>query len=170
MDVIRELDGKKPRIHPTAFVSEAAYVVGDVEVGAGSSVWPGTVIRADAGIIKIGSNTCIQDGSVVHADDDAFIGDNVVIGHQVLCHAKRVGEWSLIGNGASVNDGVEIGEGSLVASGAAVIERMVIPPGSLVLGVPARVRGGLQDRHRELIRMTVEEYIEKGARFKSNGL
>ena len=168
--VIRDLDGKKPRIHPTAFVSEAAYVVGDVEIGAGSSVWPGTVIRADAGIIKIGSNTCIQDGSVVHADDDAFIGDNVVIGHKVLCHAGKVGDWSLIGNGASVNDGADIGEGSLVASGAVVIERMSIPPGSLVVGVPARVRGSLQERHRELIRMTVEEYIHKGARFRSNGL
>jgi carbonic anhydrase/acetyltransferase-like protein (isoleucine patch superfamily) len=168
--VIRELDGKMPRIHPTAFVSEAAYVVGDVEIGAGSSVWPGTVIRADAGIIKIGSNTCIQDGSVVHADDDAFIGDNVVIGHKVLCHAGKVGDWSLIGNGASVNDGADIGEGSLVASGAVVIERMSIPPGSLVVGVPARVRGSLQERHRDLIRMTVEEYIHKGARFKSNGL
>ncbi len=168
--VIRELDGRKPRIDPTAFVSEAAYVVGDVEIGAGSSVWPGTVIRADAGSIKIGSNTCIQDGSVVHGDDDVVIGNNVVIGHKVLCHARTVGDWSLIGNGASVNDGAEIGEGSLVASGAVVIERMSIPAGSLVVGIPARVRGSLKERHKELIRMTVEEYIHKGARFKSNGL
>ena len=88
----------------------------------------------------------------------------------MLCHARTVGDWSLIGNGASVNDGAEIGEGSLVASGAVVIERMSIPAGSLVVGVPARVRGSLKERHTELIRMTVEEYIHKGARFRSNGL
>ena len=167
--MIREFDGKLPKIHPTAFVSEAAYVVGDVEIGAGSSIWPGTVIRADAGSIVIGSNTCIQDGSVVHGDDDVVIGSNVVIGHKVLCHAGTVGDGSLIGNGATVNDGADIGEGSLVASGAVVIERMSIPPGSMVVGIPARVRGSVQERHTELIRLTVEEYIHKGELYRSQG-
>ena len=67
-----------PKIHPTAFISEFAYVIGDVEIGEGSSVWPGSVVRADMGSIKIGKNTCVQDNSVVHGDDDVVIGDDVV--------------------------------------------------------------------------------------------
>ena len=140
-NLIRSLDGVGPRVHPTAFVSEAAYVVGDVEIGEGSSVWPGTVIRGDSGRISIGRFTCIQDNSVVHGDDDVVIGDKVVIGHRVLCHARRVGHRVLIGNGATVNDGVTIGEDSLLASGTVVIDKMEIPARSLVVGVPGRVRG-----------------------------
>ena len=82
--MIRSLDGKSPKIHPAAFVSEFAYVIGNVEIGEGSSIWPGAVVRADMGKITIGSFTCVQDNSVVHGDADVVIGDRVVIGHQVL--------------------------------------------------------------------------------------
>ena len=167
--MIRSLDGKSPKIHPTAFVSEFAYVVGDVEIGEGSSVWPGTVIRADAGKIAIGKNTCIQDNSVVHGDDDVSIGDNVVIGHRVMCHAKTVGNSVLIGNGAVVNDGVEIGEYSLLASGCMVVDNMQIGPRSLVMGVPARVRGEVQERHAALIDSTGAHYVERAQRYKRQG-
>jgi len=167
--VIRSLDGKSPNIHPTAFVSEFAYLIGDVEIGEGSSVWPGTVIRADAGKITIGKNTCIQDNSVLHGDADVVIGDNVVIGHRVMCHAKTVGNRVLIGNGATLNDGVEIGEDSLVASGCMVIEDMEIKPRSVVMGIPAKVRGEVQERHLELIRRTAEGYARKAQRYKSQG-
>ncbi len=119
--MIRSLDGISPRVHPTAFVSEFAYVIGDVEIGEGSSVWPGTVIRADMGRITIGKYTCVQDNSVVHGDADVVIGDYVVIGHRVMCHAKMIGNRVLIGNGATINDGVAIGEDSLIASGAMVV-------------------------------------------------
>lgn len=167
--MIRSLDGKTPRIHPTAFVSEFAYVVGDVEIGEGSSVWPGTVIRADAGKISIGKNTCIQDNSVVHGDDDVRIGDNVVIGHRVMCHAKTVGNSVLIGNGAVVNDGVEIGEYSLLASGCMVVDNMQIAARSLVMGVPARIRGEISERHAELIDRTGSHYVDRAQRYKSQG-
>ena len=158
--MIRSLDGIVPLIHPSAFVSEFAYVIGDVEIGEGSSVWPGTVIRADAGKISIGKNTCIQDNSVVHGDADVVIGDNVVIGHRVMCHAGVVGNRVLIGNGAVVNDGAEIGEDSLVASGAMVIEKMQIPPESMVVGVPARIKGKIADRHKLLIEATAQGYVK----------
>ena len=167
--MIKSLDGKSPRVHPTAFVSEAAYLIGDVEIGEGSSVWPGVVIRADMGRIEIGSRTCIQDNSVVHGDADVTIGDRVVIGHRVLCHARRVGDGVLIGSGATVNDGAEIGGYSLVASGAMVIEEMRIPERSLVVGVPARIRGGVEERHVRLIASTCESYIEKAKRYKRQG-
>ncbi len=167
--MIRSLDGKSPKIHPTAFVSEFAYVVGDVEIGEGSSVWPGTVIRADAGKISIGKNTCIQDNSVVHGDDDVTIGDNVVIGHRVMCHAKTVSNSVLIGNGAVVNDGVEIGEYSLLASGCMVVDNMQIAARSLVMGVPARIRGEIGERHADLIDRTGSHYVERAQRYKSQG-
>ncbi|MDD9995610.1 MAG: hypothetical protein OXS35_07695 [Dehalococcoidia bacterium] len=88
--MIRSINGKTPRVHPGAFVSEFAYVVGDVEIGEGSSVWPGTVIRGDSGTVVIGKNTCIQDNSVVHGDADVEIGDDVVVGHRVLCHGRVI--------------------------------------------------------------------------------
>ena len=168
--MIRGLDGKLPKIHPTAFVSEAAYVIGDVELGEGSSIWPGAVVRADAGKITIGRHTNVQDNSVVHGDADVVIGDRVVIGHMALCHARRVGDRVLIGSGATVNDGVEIGEGSLVASGAMLVENMSVPPGSLVVGVPGRVRGPVEPRHTEVIRSVCDAYIQKAQRYKRQGL
>jgi carbonic anhydrase/acetyltransferase-like protein (isoleucine patch superfamily) len=168
--MIRSLDGVSPRIHPTAFVSEAAYVIGDVEIGEGSSVWPGTVIRADMGKITIGKYTCIQDNSVVHGDADVVIGDYVVIGHRVMCHARVVGDRALIGNGATVNDGVEIGEESLLASGTVVVDNMVIPPRSLVMGIPGRVKEEVKERHLAIIERDRNIYIEKAQRYKKQGL
>ena len=167
--MIRSLDGVGPRIHPSAFVSEFAYLIGDIEIGEGSSIWPGTVVRADMGKITIGKYTCIQDNSVVHGDADVVIGDRVVIGHRALCHASAVGDGALIGSGATVNDGVQIGEGSLVGSGAMVTENMAIPPGSLVVGVPARIRGTVEERHTKLISTTCDHYVEKARRYKRQG-
>ena len=167
--MIKGLGGKTPRIHPTVFVSETAYIIGDVEIEENSSVWPGTVIRADAGFIRIGKNTCIQDNSTIHGDADVEIGDNVVIGHKVLCHARLVGNSSLLGSGCTVNDGVEIGDGSLIASGAVLMENVVIPPKSLVVGIPGKVRGHVKQRHTNLIEATGLHYVAKGYRYKSEG-
>ena len=115
--MIRSLQGKSPKIHPTAFVSEAAYVIGDVEIGENSSIWPGAVIRADNGKITVGANTNIQDNSVVHSDAESTIGSGVTIGHNVLWHGRSLADNCLVGNGATVNDGVEVGELSIVGSG-----------------------------------------------------
>ena len=167
--MIRSLNKKTPQIHPNAFVSEAAYIVGDVQIDEGASIWPGTVIRADSGYIKIGKNTGIQDNSVLHADDDGVIGENVVIGHRVLCHAKNVGDRSLIGNGATVNDGVIIGEDSLLASGTVVLENQQFEARSMVVGVPGKRIGKVQNRHIELIKNIAEMYKDRGELYKSEG-
>lgn len=166
--MIRSLDGIKPDIHPTVFVSEFAYVVGDVTIGEGSSVWPGVVIRADMGKIVIGKYTNIQDNSVVHGDADVEIGDHVVIGHRVLCHAKEVSDRVLIGNGATINDGVTIGEDSVLASGTMVLDNMKISARSIVMGVPGRVRGQVEQRHIDLTKYYCGVYIEKAKRYKAN--
>ena len=167
--MIRSLDGKAPKIHPSAFVSEFAYLVGDVEIGEESGVWPGVVIRADNGKIKIGARTCVQDNSVVHGDGDVVIGDQVVIGHRVLCHASKVGDRALIGSGATVNDGAVIGDDSLVASGAMVLEHMEIPARSMAAGLPARIRGAVSERHTALISRASEDYVRKARRYKAQG-
>lgn len=168
--MIRGWKGKHPRVHPLAFVSEAAYVVGDVELGENSSVWPGTVVRGDSGKITIGRNTGIQDGSIVHSDADAWIGDNVTIGHGVVCHARRIADNCLIANGAILNDGVEVGEWSLVASGAVVLDDTKVPPYSFVVGVPAQVKGRVSERHMERIRATAAHYVERCRQYKGEGL
>ena len=106
--MIKAFNGKTPKIHKDAFVSEFAYLVGDIEIGAYSSIWPGVVIRADSGKISIGKNTCVQDNSVIHGDADVEICDSVVIGHRFMCHAAVVKNKVLLGNGCVVNDGVII--------------------------------------------------------------
>ncbi|MSQ11539.1 MAG: gamma carbonic anhydrase family protein [Dehalococcoidia bacterium] len=166
--MLRSLDGIHPQVHPKAFVSEAAYVVGDVEIGEDSSVWPGTVIRGDTGKIRIGKGVNIQDNSVVHSDADAEYGDYVTVGHGVVCHARKVASHVLIGNGAVVNDGVEIGEYSLIAAGAVVLENAKIPANSLVVGIPAQVKDQTLERHHALIKQTAEIYVEKARRYLKN--
>lgn len=167
--LLRSLDGLTPKVHETAFISEFAYVVGDVEIGEGSSVWPGTVIRADSGKITIGRNTCVQDNSVLHGDADVVIGDNVVIGHRALCHARTVGDRVLIGNGATINDGVDIGDDSLIASGSMVLDNFVIPARSIVVGIPGRIRGEVEERHITLIKSYGDAYTQKTKRYLRQG-
>jgi len=114
--MIKSFDGKKPRIAKSAFVSEAAYVIGDVEIGENSSVWPGAVIRGDFASIKIGGNSTVQDNSVLHTDINApmEIGDNVLIGHGVVLHGLEIGNNTLIGNNATLLDESKIGSFCIV--------------------------------------------------------
>ncbi len=169
--MIRSFQGKTPKIHPTAWVSEAAYVIGDVELGEYSSVWPGAVIRGDTIKITIGRYVDIQDNCVLHADDDAFYGDYVTLGHGVTCHARSISANCLIGNGATLNDGVVLGEYSIVASGAVVLENKEFPAKSFVVGVPAAAREQpTDDGHHELIRWTAQDYARKAQLFKAEGL
>jgi carbonic anhydrase/acetyltransferase-like protein (isoleucine patch superfamily) len=139
--MLRSFEGKTPRIDPSAFVSEAAYVVGDVEMGAESSVWPGAVLRADFSPIRIGANTHIEDNVTVHQGPPGIeIGDNVTIGHNAVIHCRRIGNTTLIGNSATLLDGAEIGESCVVAAGAVVRPGTIVPDRSFVVGVPATVR------------------------------
>lgn len=169
--MIRSFQGKTPKIHPTAWVSEAAYVIGDVEIGEYSSVWPGSVIRGDTIKITIGAYVDVQDNCVVHADEDAIYGDYVTLGHGVTCHARTIATHCLIGNGATLNDGVILGENSIVASGAVVLENKEYPANSFVAGVPADARDRpTEERHHQLIRRTAEAYARKAQLFKAEGL
>lgn len=162
-DVTDRLD-----IDPSVYISPHAYVHGTVAIGADSSVWPMVVIRGDNGVIRIGARCNIQDGSVLHADPDAYltIGDGVSIGHAAVVHGCTVEDDVLIGIGAVALNHARIGAGSLIAARALVTEGMVVPPGSLVIGIPGTIRplkAGMLDR----IRRTAQRYVALKERYRS---
>ena len=156
-----KVNNKFPKIEENTYIAPTSSVIGDVVLKSYSSIWFGAVVRADNGSIKIGERTNIQDNSVIHSDDNSFIGNNVTIGHGVTCHAKTIMDNCLLGNGSTLNEGVVIGEFSLIASGSMVLENMKIPPKSLVMGNPARIRGEINERHLELIKLSSSTYVDK---------
>ena len=139
--MIRSFEGKMPKIAESAFVSEAAYVIGDVEIGEGSSVWPGAVIRGDFAKIKIGRNNLIEDNCVIHTGVPIEIGDNNTIGHGVVIHSLKIGNSNLIGMNATVLDDAEIGSNCVIGAGCLVSQGMKIPDNSFVVGVPGKIKG-----------------------------
>jgi len=157
--MIRSFKGKTPRIAGSALVSEDACIVGDVEIGEGSSVWPGAVIRADCSALQpglrttIGSNTHIEDNAVVHATET--IGNNVVIGHGAVVEALKIGNNVLIGDNATVLTFAEIGDFCIIGAGAVVRQGMKIPDRSFVVGAPAVIKAELSDRQMATIDETL---------------
>lgn len=140
--MIHPLRGIAPRIHESVFVAPSADVIGDVEIGAGSSVWFACVLRGDVNRITIGKDTNVQDGTVIHGTYKKWavtIGDGVSIGHKAMIHGCTIGDRTLVGMGAVILDGAEIGPRCLVGAGALVTQGFKAPEGSLILGAPAKV-------------------------------
>ena len=138
--MIRSFRGTKPRIAASAYVDPGAHIIGDVEIGARASIWPCVVLRGDIEPIRIGADTNIQDGAIVHTDKGfpAIIGDRVSVGHAAVLHGCTVEAESLIGIGACVLTGAKIGRGAVVAASALVPEGMQVAADMLVMGAPAR--------------------------------
>ncbi len=153
--MIRSLGDKKPKIADSAFVSEAAYIIGEVTIGENSSVWPGAVIRADFGSIRIGQNTAIEDNCVLHSGSPSTpgyretmtIGDNVHIGHGAVLNCRQIGNNVLIGMNATILHDVEIGDYCIIGANCLVGEKMKIPDGSFVAGVPGKIKGKASKEH-----------------------
>jgi carbonic anhydrase/acetyltransferase-like protein (isoleucine patch superfamily) len=161
--MIRSFQGITPRIASSAWVDPAATVIGDVTIGERSSVWPNATLRGDVHKITIGDETNIQDGSVLHVEEQLFdltIGNRVTVGHQVCLHGCVVEDDCLIGIGAIVLNGAKIGHGSVIAAGALVPEGMEIPPFSLAMGVPAKVRRSVSPEEQERFRVNAQHYVE----------
>src|ERR1700685_4352426 len=139
---IYAIDGKTPRIHPEAYVHPDAVVIGDVTIGAESTVWPGTVLRGDYGTITVGARTSVQDGTVIHATAEVSttVGDGCVIGHLAHLEGCVLEDESLVGSGSVVLHRAVIGHGSTVGANAVVPNNMEVPAGALAVGVPAVVR------------------------------
>jgi carbonic anhydrase/acetyltransferase-like protein (isoleucine patch superfamily) len=164
------LDAYEPRLGDEVFVAPGAMVVGRVTIGSRSSIWYGSVIRADSAEISIGANCNVQDGSILHSDpgDPVVIGDRVTVGHRAVIHGARLESDVLVGIGAIVLNRARVGSGSLVAAGAVVTPGTEIPPGSLVVGVPANVRRLVNDRERATIAETPAEYVGRARMHRKN--
>ena len=151
-----------PRVHPTAYIDDSAQVIGDVEIGEESSVWPAVVIRGDVNRIRIGRRSNVQDGTVVHVMKDThatIVGDNVTIGHAAVIHGCTIENQCLIGMGAIVLNGAHVGTCSIVAAGTLLVEGMQVPSRSLVMGSPGKVKRPLTDEEVAEIQMYADRYV-----------
>ncbi|HEY5677645.1 MAG TPA: gamma carbonic anhydrase family protein [Myxococcales bacterium] len=160
--MIRPFGAKRPLLGEGAFVAETASVIGDVIIGARSSIWYGAVLRGDVEKIRIGDETSIQDNTVIHVDSSGFetvVGDRVTVGHSVVLHGCRIGHRALIGIGSIVLNGAEVGDDSMIGAGSLVTPGTRIPPGVLALGSPARVKRPLTDEEKRHVQEGVENYI-----------
>lgn len=159
------------RIDPTAFVAAGGIVVGEVTLGARSSVWFNSVLRGDTAPIEIGEDTNIQDNSTVHVDEGlpAIVGRRVTVGHRSIVHGCVIEDDCLVGMGAVILSGARIGTGSLVGASALVREGQAIPPGSLAVGAPARVLGPVNDAHRAAIAEGARHYAALARTYVAKG-
>ena len=133
---------KTPVLHPNAYIAPNATGVGDVHIGAGSSVFFGAVLRGDREPITIGEDTNIQDNCVLHADPGfpTKVGRDCTVGHAAILHGCTIGDNTLVGMGAIVLNGAVVGRDCIIAAGALVTQGAVIPDGSMVMGAPGKVR------------------------------
>lgn len=150
-----------PTIHPTAWIAPGADLIGDVTVGQEASVWFQSVLRADINRIIIGPRSNIQDGAVIHLDDEfgTTVGELVTVGHKAILHACTIADEVLVGMGAILLDGVEIGARTIIGAGALVTGGKKIPAGSLVIGSPARVVRTLTLEEQTDIKRWAEKYV-----------
>ena len=171
---VRAFEGHTPRVPGSAYVDAQALVVGDVELGADSSVWPMTVLRGDVHSIRIGARTNLQDGSVVHVTHDcqyspggfaATVGDDVTVGHRAVLHACTVGDRCLVGMGAVVLDGAAVADETMLAAGCLVPPGRELEGGCLWVGSPARRLRALTGAERDFLRYSAAHYVELKNRF-----
>lgn len=168
--MIRSFRDKTPQIHETAFVEDSAQVIGDVVIGAHSSVWFNCTLRGDVWYIRIGSNTNVQDNSVIHVSKGThptILEDYVTVGHSVTLHGCHVKSNSLIGIGSVILDDVLVEENCMIAAGALLTPGTKVPPRSLMMGVPAKRIRTLNDEEVAKLRTFADNYLELKQIYKS---
>ena len=168
--MIRSLGSRSPRIADSAWVSEFAYVIGDVEIGEHSSVWPGVTIRGDGdGPVVIGNYVNVQEGSVIHSRH-MVIEDYVTIGHCVVVHCLQIGSGSLMGNNSTILNGTTLGKRCLVAANSVVLANQEIPPASFITGVPGSIKRQVDQAQIDRMMRTARSLAEKAKLFKESGV
>ena len=166
--MIKQFQAKAPNIHPSAFITDDAIVIGDVEIGEDASVWFGSIVRGDVNYIRIGARTNIQDGCVIHVSSrthPTILEEEITVGHRVTLHGCHVESGCLIGIGSILMDGVRVGAQSLVGAGSLLTPGTQIPPRSLVLGSPARVKRELTDDEIAFLDRSWRNYVELKAKY-----
>jgi carbonic anhydrase/acetyltransferase-like protein (isoleucine patch superfamily) len=167
--MIRSFQGISPQVDPTAFIAETAVVIGDVTIGAQSSIWYNCVARGDVNFIRIGNRSNIQDLSMLHvthkkhADDPGaplIIGDDVTVGHSVTLHGCTLGNGAFIGMQAIIMDKVVVGEGALIGARSLVTEGTVIPPHTLWVGAPAKYKRDLNPDEVAWLQRSAGNYVK----------
>jgi gamma-carbonic anhydrase len=161
--MIRAYRGVVPKIAASAYIDPSAQVIGDVEIGERSSVWPNVTIRGDVNHIRIGDESNVQDNCVIHVEHDTYptiIGNRVTVGHSVTLHGCVIEDDALIGIGAIVLNGATVGKGAIIAAGSLVPERMEVPAGTLVMGVPAKVRRETTPEEQARFRENAQNYVK----------
>lgn len=154
-----------PKIGASVFLAENATIIGDVEIGEGSSIWYFAVLRGDVGAIRIGERTNIQDGAIVHCTTGltpAYIGNDCVIGHQAMIHGATIEDEVLIGMGAIVLDEAVVPRHTIVAAGALVSPGSKLESGFLYAGIPAKKIKPLSQHQIDMIRLGAAHYVENG--------
>ena len=172
---LREFDDIFPTTHATVYIDEQALVVGRVEIGADSSIWPMSVVRGDVNTISIGARTNIQDGSVLHVTHDStysaggqplVIGNDVTVGHRVVLHACTVQDTCLVGMGTVVLDGALIEAGTMIGAASLVPPGKVLESGYLYVGSPVRRVRALTDRERSYLEYSAAHYVRLKNRYQ----
>ena len=168
--MIYALGDAVPKIAPDAFIAPNAVIIGNVEIGAGSGIWFGCVLRGDTNFIRVGARCNVQDGTIIHVDSGALathIGDDVTIGHGSIIHACTLRNRAFVGNGAIVLDGAVIEEDGFLGAGAVLTPGKVIGRNELWAGVPAKLLRVMTEEERRRYDRNSETYRQLAARFRA---
>lgn len=159
-----------PEVAASAYVSESALVMGSVNIGERSGIWPGAIVRGDFATIRIGAGTIIEDNVVVHTGQDQTIGDNVIVGHGAVIHCRSIGNNTLIANNATVLDDAEIGDFCIIGAGAVVSPGMKVPDRSLVFGVPGKIVGEVKEHQLRRLERGNASYLAMFEQYRKDGI
>lgn len=160
---ISDYKGVFPKIDKEAFIAPTSSIIGDVTIGKKSGIWFNSVIRGDVALIKIGDNTNIQDGSVIHVSRDGgntIIGNNVTVGHKVLLHACHLQDACFIGMGSTLMDNVVVETGAMIAAGSLVTPNKIIRKGEIWAGNPAKFFRHLTNEEEDFILISANNYTK----------
>jgi carbonic anhydrase/acetyltransferase-like protein (isoleucine patch superfamily) len=163
-----ELGGKRPTVHPDAYIAPTAVLIGDVEIGAGASVWFGAVLRGDESQIKVGDGANIQDNAVLHCAHNlpTVIEQNASVGHSAQLEGCVVEQGAVVGMGATMLQRSRLGAGSLLAAGAVLGEGSEVPPGHMAAGVPAKVKKPLDGSSGNWVGITAQHYRDRAVAYR----
>src|SRR5438876_12355921 len=164
-----ELRGRRPKVHPDAYIAPTAVLIGDVEIEAGASIWFGAVLRGDESTIKVGEGANVQDNAVIHCAENlpTVIERNASVGHSAQLEGCTVEQGSLVGMGATMLQRSRLGAGSMLAAGAVLGEGSEVPPNHLAAGVPATVKKQLDGSSSHWVATSARHYQERAVRYRA---